>query len=166
MKSLWIYLPIEALAVLLIQQALGFPMTHAIMAIITAATVTVLVTELPTIRHPHWPRVPTGSRDGARDQISALSWAFMTRDETISARGLQAVRQVASTRLALHGVDLDDPAQEPAARALLGDASYDLLRSPHTATMAQVGRCIDRLAEITPTRTPSPTPSPSQPRTP
>ena len=171
MKILWGYLPLEALGVLLAQQALGFSMVHAAMTIITAAAVTVLLVALPAVYHPHWPRTSTGRRDGARDQISALSWAFMTRDETVSARGLQTVREAATTRLALHGVDLTDPAQEGAARALLGDASYDLFQDTQPATMTRVGRCIDRLAEITATSQPAhsqpsqPTQPPSQPRT-
>ena len=165
MKMLWVYLPLEALGILLAQQALGVSPVHAVMTMITAAAVTVLLVAQPTVDHPRWPRVSTGRRDGARDQISALSWAFMTRDETVSARGLQTVREAATARLALHGVDLADPAQEPAARALLGDASYDLFQDTQPATMTRVGRCIDRLAEITTSQSAQPTQPPSQPRT-
>ena len=170
MRLLWWYLPLEALAVLLAQQALAFSGVHAAMTFGVAAATTVLLLALPDIHPPHWPRVSTTRRDGTRDQISALSWAFMTRDEAVSARGLQTVRETAAARLALHGVDLADPAQERAARHLLGDAAYDMLtQDAPPPTMAQVGRCIDRLAEIAPTRPPAPSPSPSpsqSPRTP
>ena len=157
MKTLWWYLPLEALAVLLAQQALGFDPVHAVILAITAAAMTVLLLALPDIRPPYWPRGNAARTDGARDQISALSWAFMTRDDSVSVRGLHAVRTAATTRLALHGVDLTDPTHAPAARALLGDRAHLVLtQDGPPPSMTQIGHCIDRLAAITPTRSPSP----------
>lgn len=157
---LWWYLPLEALVLLVAQQALAFSPVHAVMAFVVAAAVTVLLVDLPSIPPPRWPRIATVRRDGTRDQISALSWAFMTRDESVSTRGLLTVRETAATRLALHGIDLADPAQEHAVRNLLGDtASVLLSQDGRPPTMAQVGRCIDRIATISPSR-PQPQPSP------
>lgn len=160
MKALWWYLPLEALAVLLAQQALGFDPVHAVILAITAAAVTVLLLALPDIRHPRWPQASAPRTDGARDQISALSWAFMTRDDSVSVRGLHAVRTAATVRLALHDVDLTDPTHAAAARALLGDPAYLVLtQDGPPPSMAQIGRCIDRLAAIPPAPTRSPSPS-------
>lgn len=151
MKVLWWYLPIEALVILLIQQAVGFDVIHALLAITVAAAVTILVVALPDVQPPRWPRESATRRDGAREQISALSWAFMTRDESVSTRGLQAVRRTATVRLALHGIDLADPAHAPAARELLGTGAYTVLATDGPPpSMARLGRCIDRLAAIEP----------------
>lgn len=148
---LWCYLPLEALAVLLGQQALGFAFPHAVLAFVVIASLTILLVALPDIQVPRWPREATARPDGARDQVSSLSWAFMTRDELVSARGVRAVQEAATVRLALHGVDLADPAHAPAARELVGTSAYTLLtQSTTTPTMAQLGRCIDRLAAIEP----------------
>lgn len=161
MKILWWYLPIEALIVLLAQQALGFSVEHALMMWGSVAAATILLAALPDIRLPRWQEPPADRRDGARDQIGALAWAFMTRDETVSPRGMQSVRDAAAARLALHGVDLADSDHAPAARALLGDAVFHLLtRDGPPLTVAQVGRCIDRLAAL-PTTAPAPRPAPS-----
>ena len=92
MKILWWYLPIEAVIVLLAQQALGFSIEHAVMAWGAIAAATILLSALPDIRLPRWQDAPADRRDGARDQIGALAWAFMTRDETVSPRGMQSVQ--------------------------------------------------------------------------
>ncbi|SDC16707.1 hypothetical protein SAMN05216410_1312 [Sanguibacter gelidistatuariae] len=169
MKALWWYLPLEALVILLAQQAMGFAPAHALLAITAAAAVTVMLVALPDIQEPRWPRESSDRRDGARDQVTALSWAFMTRDESVSTRGLHAVRKAATARLALHGVDLADPAHARAARELLGQGAYALLTTyGPPPSMAQLGRCIDRLTAIEPAALMAAAPhvSPATPRQP
>ena len=160
MKALWWYLPLEVLATVFVQHAIGLDLAHAVLVLVVAAAVTIMLVAQPSIHAPQWPREPVDRRDGARDRISALSWAFMTRDERVSVRGLQAVRDAATVRLALHGVDLDDPAHADAARELLGTGPYTILTAQGPPpSMDQLGRCIDRLAAIEPAPLTHPSPS-------
>ena len=151
MKALWWALPIEAIIVTVAQLALRFDVAHAVLTFVVAASVTVLLTGLPDIQVPRWERVPSDRPDGTRDRISMLSWAFMTRDDLVSVRGVQAVQQAATVRLALHGIDLADPDHAPAAQELLGASVYTQLSTGTSAlTMTDLARCIDRLAAIEP----------------
>ena len=163
MRTLWWYLALEALAALFIQQLIGLSTTHTVLTFLVAAALTLLLAALPTIQVPRWHSEPTTRTDGARDRISALAWAFMTRDEQVSARGVDAVRHAATVRLALLGIDLTDPDHAPAAIDLLGEPAYTLLSDgAPTPTMAQLGRCIDRLDALEPDAT-HPTLAPDSP---
>ena len=148
MTALRWYLPLQALAILVAQQALRFSLAHAALAFVVTASVTVLLVALPDIHEPRWPRQTYHRPDGTRDRITALSWAFTNSENATSDRGIRAVRHAATVRLALHGVDLTDPDHAPAARALLGDATYTQLTPGAPApTMTQIARCIDRIAD-------------------
>jgi len=95
-----------------------------------------------------WVHPPEERREGARHDVSELGWATFTRSGTVSGRVVRRVRALAETRLALHGVDLGDPAQRPEAERLLGPAVVDgllALRGPDPKTLHTWLDAIERL---------------------
>jgi len=157
MIRLAVYVAIEAAVAVLLLLAAGTDLPHTLMAFLAAAAVTVFVVGQPEPRSPRWPRPESSSKDGARDDVSTLSWTLLSKDDAVSPRAVRAVRATATTRLRLLGVDLDDPADGPAARELLGDETYAFVASAlERPTLPHLLRAIDRLTEIDPASTAPP----------
>jgi len=53
---------------------------------------------------PPWPAAPRIERLGGRLDVAELSWMAFTRDGKVTTKVVQRVRNVASRRLAVHGV--------------------------------------------------------------
>jgi hypothetical protein len=144
-----IYVAAETLAALILFVTVRTDGAHTVATLLALIAVTLLALAQKETPAPQRPREEVDSRDGARDDITALSWSFMSRDNTVSVRAVHAFHQAASVRLGLHGIDLSDPEQSDAARALLGVEAYDLAtESNPKPTMAQLARSIDALAAI------------------
>lgn len=157
MIRLAVYVAIEAAVAAMLLLAAGTDLAHTLMAFLAAVAVTVFVVGQPEPRSPRWPRSEVSVKDGARDDVSTLSWTLLSKDDAVSPRAVRAVRATASTRLRLLGVDLDDPADAPAARRLLGDETYAFVGSSlDKPTLPHLLRAIDRLTEIDPAGTAPP----------
>lgn len=160
MIRLAVYVAIEAAVAVLLHLAAGTDLAHTLMAFVAAVAVTVFVVGQPEPRSPRWPRTEVSVKDGARDDVSTLSWTMLSKDDAVSPRAVRAVRATATTRLRLHGVDLDDPDHSPAARELLGDETYAFVEGAvDKPTLPHLLRAIDRLTEIDPAGSVPPRPS-------
>lgn len=146
-----VYVAIEAAAAAVLHLAIGTDLAHTLMALAAAVAVTVMVVGQDDPRTPRWPRHETRAKGGARNDVSDLSWSFVSRDDAVTPRAVAAVRSAAATRLRLLGVDLDDPQDAATARSLLGDEAHDLVESRlDHPTIHQLGRTIDRLTTLDP----------------
>lgn len=156
MIRLAVFVAIEVLVAAVLHLAAGTDLAHTVMALVAAVAVTVMVVGQQDPRSPRWPRAESEAKDGARDDISALSWSFLSRDDAVTQRAVRAVRAATLTRLGLHGIDLDDPEQAAAARTFLGDEAYNFVESRLAhPTLAELGRTVDRLTALDPADPPT-----------
>jgi hypothetical protein len=151
MIRFWVYVAIQAVVAAVLHLAIGADLAHTLMALVASVAVTVMLVGQQDPRQPRWPRHESRAKQGARDDVSDLSWSFMSRDDAVTPRAVAAVRSATASRLRLLGVDLDDPRQTDTARGLLGDEAYDFVesRTDHP-TVHQLARTIDRLADLDP----------------
>lgn len=97
-----------------------------------------------------WPRRPTGSRAGGRDQVSNLSWQAFDRDNLVRSQVVHRVGALAAARLARLGVDVGDPAQQGEVERLLGPrvaAGLGSAKRPTARTLQSWLDAIDRLPD-------------------
>ena len=151
MIRLAVYVVLQAAVAAVLHLAIGADLPHTLMALVASVAVTVMVVGQQDPRQPRWPRHETRAKQGARDDVSDLSWSFVSRDDTVTRRAVAAVRSATVSRLRLLGVDLDDPHDAAAARELLGDEAYDLVESRgDQPTIHQLSRTVDRLTALDP----------------
>ena len=134
-------------------------LTYVTIALIGVAGVAglLVLTRLESRPDPGFDRARYDRRHGARGEVQELAWAMVARDGRVSERVLRRVREVGAGRLALHGLDLGDPADAGAIAALVGPKALRTLTrtsSPHP-TMAEVKRAIDALDRIGTTTSPA-----------
>jgi hypothetical protein len=96
-----------------------------------------------------WPGRPFASRAGGRGAVSDLGWQVFGQDGRVRPHVVERVRRLAAARLALLGVDLDDPGQSADVERLLGAQVATGLadRRPPTAHTLQTWLdAIDRIS--------------------
>ncbi len=98
-----------------------------------------------------WPPEPPTPREGLRRDVAQLGWAVQTRRGIAAPEAVRRLRSVAGQALALHGHDLDDPAQRPAVEAMLGADGMAILRrggaeTPRTGVFEAILARLERLA--------------------
>ena len=121
---------------------------------VAAVAAVLVLTRLEPRPDPGFERPRFDRRHGARSDVQELAWAMVGRDGRVSERMLRRVREVARTRFARHGLDLDDPADARAIADLVGDRAFRTLsstRSPHPK-MSEVRQAIGALERIGTTR--------------
>ena len=140
--------------------AVGFALvaglTYVTVALVGAAAVAglLVLTRLEPRPDPEFDRPQFDRRHGARGELQELAWAMVGRDGRASDRMLRRVREVASTRLERHGLDLTDPADEASIQELVGSKVFRTLtrtRSPRPK-MSEVRQAVDALERIGTTR--------------
>ena len=115
----------------------------------TAGVVLLTMGELPA--EPSLPPLDeTGRSDGARREVSRLSWMMTGRDHRVGDAPFRRLRALAQHRLSLHGVDLTAPEDADTARRLLGPVGYDALvvhpdRAPTGRVFEQCLTVLERL---------------------
>ncbi|TDE97495.1 hypothetical protein EXU48_04715 [Occultella glacieicola] len=67
-----------------------------------------------------WPRLPFGRRDGARRDVSSLSWSLYGQQHELTGSGRRRLRRVCLDTLELGDIRLDTPEGVRAAEDLLG----------------------------------------------
>lgn len=103
------------------------------------------------IRSP-WPALPYGRRDGARRDVSTLTWTLMNREGQFSSKGTLRVRAVLLEALRLRGIDPATTSGAARTAQLLGEDVAQWLAppdqaQPHQAPPDQSPPDPDRLAE-------------------
>ena len=110
-----------------------------------------------------WRAGPSRNREGARGEVAELSWSLRTSyGGRVDVRAVSRVRQLARRRLALHELDLNDPADRPGVEALIGRSAYAVLvRRDRRPMLRSLLHCLDALDTLGPTM---PTAPRSRPR--
>ncbi len=89
---------------------------------------------------------PRSNREGARGEVAELSWSLRTSYGRVDNRAVSRVRQLARHRLALHQLDLNDPADRGAVEQLIGPSAYNVLvRSERRPLLRSLLHCLDAL---------------------
>ncbi|GII99121.1 hypothetical protein CLV28_1762 [Sediminihabitans luteus] len=135
---------------------LGIEPLHVLALLALIVSAAALWNTAPDDSPVELPATPGWSRDGTRRDVSQLAWAVHGRDRRVGERVIRRLRDLATTTLATHGVDLADPTQADRARALLGPSAHDALtdttRMPTPRTAAAVMTTLEQLAARTPER--------------
>ena len=129
----------------------GMDTPHAVgLAAIVAAggSCLAMLGERPPVQ---WPDDPIMPREGARRDVAQLGWAVQTRGGTVTPEAVRHLRSVTAQTLALHGIDLDDPAHRPAVERVLGADVAAIVRrgsaeAPRTAVYESVITLLERVA--------------------
>lgn len=98
----------------------GTDLPHALLIGGTLATATLVVRALPFGSRATWPVLPYGRRDGARRDVSSLTWTMIDRSGQISSTGEQRLRAVLTAALELRGTDVTTTAGRERASTLVG----------------------------------------------
>jgi hypothetical protein len=77
-----------------------------------------------------WPPAPPEPTDGARREVSELTWSLRTPGGVVDERIVQRVRRIAVTSLRRRQLDLENPAHRAQIERLVGESMYALLSSP------------------------------------
>ncbi len=105
------------------------------------------------------------NRDGARSDIAELSWSLRGNHGRVDRGAVWRVQRLAQQRLALHRLDLLDPADRPKIEQLIGRNAYAVLvRRKRHPLLRSLLHCLDMLDTLDPAR--PATPSRSRRRTP
>jgi hypothetical protein len=136
--------------------ALAAGLAYVTVALVGAGAVAglLVLTRFEPRPDPSFDRPRFDRRHGARGEVQELAWAMVARDGRVSERVLRRVREVATTRLARHGLDLADPADERAVQELVGSKAFRTLTrtgSPHPK-MSEVRQAVVALERIGTTR--------------
>ncbi|HEY8282168.1 MAG TPA: hypothetical protein VIG28_06765 [Leifsonia sp.] len=130
----------------------GMDLPHAagLGAVVAAGGVCLaMLGERPSVQ---WPADPVAPREGARRDVAQLGWAVQTRSGTVTPEAVRHLRSVAAQTLALHGIELDEPAHRPAVERVLGADVVAIVRrgsaeAPRTAVFEAVLTRLERIAE-------------------
>lgn len=124
--------------------------THAVLlGCVGIAAVVVSAGRTEPFREP-WPDRPYESRAGGRSGVSDLSWQVFGRDRRVQPQVVQRVRDLASARLALLGVDANDPVE---AARLLGERTATGLASGEAPTARTLQAWLDAVDRLSDERT-------------
>lgn len=137
---------IGAAGVLLLLGQLGFPEPFVLAWMILALAVVFACRQEFIEVGPEWPpEAPSRSSHGS--EVSRMAWAINTRTGVAGHVVVRRVQAVLRRRLALRGLDLDDPAQHARIDALLGEGVRDALhrREVQRTDIEMVLDAIDRI---------------------
>ncbi len=139
-----------ALAVLLLLGQLGFPEAFVLAWMILVAAVVLACRQEFIEVGPVWPPEKR-SRNPRGSEVSRMAWAINTRTGVAGHVVVRRVQSVLRRRLALRGLDLDDPAQHARIDALLGEGVRDALhrREVQRTDIEIVLDAIDRIPNDT-----------------
>ncbi len=135
---------------------IGTDLPHALLIGGTLAVATLVLRAPQLGSRATWPVLPYGRRDGARRDVSSLTWTMIDRGGAISSSGERRLRSVLTDALELRGVDLTTAAGREQATDLVGAGVTRWLTDPHSPAPdpRAVRRILPRVLETTPpTRT-------------
>lgn len=95
------------------------------------------------------PPVASGSRHGARVEVSRLSWAMGTRRGYLDPRVVRRLRSTAYRRLADLHLDPKDPKQAATVEMALGSWAYDVVTGDRTDLGSrEIVRLVDAIERL------------------
>lgn len=98
----------------------------------------------------HWPALSDTVRGGGRREVANLSWLLTSKNQTADRAAVQRLAAIARRRLALRGIDVNDPRTAPYAASALGEPIYRTLFDPSAAlpTHRELIRCVEALERL------------------
>lgn len=124
--------------------------THAMLLGCGFVAVALLSSRVPDAADPGWPQLPFRTHAGGRSAVSDLSRRSFDLDGRVRPEVVARTRALAKGRLALLGVDIDDPAQHADVERLLGAplaAGLATQQHPTARTLQTWLDAIDRLSD-------------------
>lgn len=118
-----------AVVLLALGLLIGLDLLHCLLLAVACLAVSALVRAAGAGTGSPWPALPYGRRDGARRDVSTLTWTLMNRQGLLSGRGRERVAAVLREGLRLRGIDPATSSGRARARALLGTVG-DWLADP------------------------------------
>jgi hypothetical protein len=147
----------------------GADVWHSILfgTVLTAVGVILLRGLGPDVGAVSW-RASGSNRHGSRRDVDQLSWSMRGSYGRVDGAAIWRVQRLAAHRLAVHQLDLQDPADRPRIEQLLGRRAYLLLargerRPVSLRALLQCLDALDVLDALALTR-PAPPLQPSRPR--
>jgi hypothetical protein len=142
----------------------GANVWHSILlgsAITVAWMASVAGTAYPEIRDLGWRHGDRAINTGSRNDVANLSWSLRSGWAFVGRQAEWRLRDIARRRLALEGLDLNDPADGPAIQARIGRPVYRVLI--RTSGKRRLRRrtllnCLDALDGLNPSYYPAPQP--------
>ena len=128
--------------------------THALLLACLLLAAVLVQARRPEPADEGWPDRSFGSRAGGRDAVSDLAWQVFDEDRRASVRVVRRVRELATARLALLGVDATDPARRGEVERLLGPRVAAGLASDAPPTARTLQTWLDAIDALTDERTP------------
>lgn len=108
----------------------GIDPAHAVLGGLVWMVGIVVLVNLGLGQRVALPRLPFDRRDGARTDVSSLSWALY-RADGVTPYAQRRIREVYRTGLADAGIDVDTPLGAERAAAILGQQVTTFVTDPH-----------------------------------
>lgn len=129
--------------------ALGFRLVHALIGAAVGVLVVAVLAQLDHGEHVALPKLPYERRDGARTEVSSLSWSLTGRTG-VTLPAQRRLRQACVQSLREQGVDVETPAGRDQARTLLGQGVVEFVLDPDAPPpdIRTIQRTLDRLESM------------------
>lgn len=127
--------------------------THAVLFGCLLAAGTSLSAASSERTDPDWPTRRFTNRAGGRDGVSDLAWQVYDTDRRVRSHVVKRVRDLAADRLALLGIDADDPARRADVERLLGARVAAGLASDRRPTARTLQIWLDAIDQLNLERT-------------
>jgi hypothetical protein len=127
---------------------LGLDVLRSVVAGVILAVIGISWVAVPDHEATGWVKDAVVAQDGARREVTQLSWALHPRRGRVRHGAHVRVQQLARNRLALHQLELADPADRTAIERLVGSAVYSTLRprpDQSPPRLRDIVRCLDAL---------------------
>lgn len=99
---------------------------------------------------PYWPQLDEARRAGGRREVTSLSWMLTPRRHGTDRQAVVRLREIARRRLALHGIDLENPEDRARAVEALGPLAVGVLtdNTDDGPSHRALVRCIESLERL------------------
>jgi len=135
-------------------------------ALTTVGLIGLVGTANPDLNTTDWRGDGRPNRDGARNDVTDLSWSLRGNYGRVSVRAVGRVQRLARQRLARYQLDLLDPGDRPEIERLIGRGAYVVVRGERRPpSLRSLLHCLDVLDALDSTRPATP-PSRSRRRPP
>lgn len=126
----WIWTATGALALVVLAWWLGLAIPHALLLGLCLALVSACAraTGIPT--WVRFPRLPYNRRDGARRDVSTLSWSLYGQGRNLNERALGRLHRAGLQACRHAGIDLDSATDRDHLADLLGEPALQFLVDP------------------------------------
>jgi len=132
--------------------AFGMDLAASVVLGFGITTVVVLARRAGVEYEPEWGTELRRRQAGARGDLQDLAWSMSNRDGRVGERAMRRLRDVATVRLARHGLDLASADDTVALQALLGPHVLATLRrrSSPLPTVRELQRALRALEALGP----------------